>query len=165
MAAPLHPRDLRARVFDITGKLAGKNWHRKYLKRHNKTLKTSKLHHLDPKQAQNFNRTNVNGYFQLRAQIKKQYNGIPPEHNWNEDEKGNQMGGGRNGLGMKYIYAAEDKECYRQHSDNLELITILECVSAAGDIMPPYFVLKDGLHPDTRDPTFDGMGGQVSIHV
>ena len=69
------------------------------------------------------------------------------------------MGGGRSGLGMRCIYAAEDKECYRQHSDNLELVTILECANAAGDIMPPYFVLKDGLLPDPRDPAFDGMGG------
>ncbi|KIK93318.1 hypothetical protein PAXRUDRAFT_12726 [Paxillus rubicundulus Ve08.2h10] len=33
MATPLHPRDLCARAFKITGKLLGKNWHRKYLNR------------------------------------------------------------------------------------------------------------------------------------
>ncbi|KIK73607.1 hypothetical protein PAXRUDRAFT_836227 [Paxillus rubicundulus Ve08.2h10] len=55
MATPLHPRDLRARAFKITGKLPGKNWHQKYLNRHGETLKASKPRHLDPKQAQNFN--------------------------------------------------------------------------------------------------------------
>ena len=69
------------------------------------------------------------------------------------------MGGGRNGLGMRYIYATEDGECYCQHSDNLKLVTILECANAAGDIMPPYFVLKDGLLPVPWDPAFDRMEG------
>lgn len=159
MATPLHPRDLRAHVFDLTGKLPGTNWPQRYLKQNDNILKASKPCHLDPKRAQNFNPTNVKAYFQLRAQIEEQYDGIPPEHHWNEDEKGAQMGGGRNGLGMKFIYAAEAKERYRQHSDNLELVTILECANAAGNIMPPYFVLKEGLSPDPRDGIFDGMGG------
>lgn len=159
MATPFHPRDLRAHVFNITGTLPGANWPRKYIKQNEDTLRVSKPSHLDPKCAQNFNRTNIEGYFRLRAQIEEQYGGIPPEHHWNEDEKGAQMGGGRNGLGLKFIYAAEARECYRQHSDNLELVTVLECANAAGYIMPPYFVLKDGQIPDPRDSTFDRMGG------
>ena len=122
------------------------------------------MHHLldllsSIKRAQNFNRTNVEGYFRLRAQIEEQYGGIPPEHHWNEDEKGAQMGGGWNGSGMKFIFAAEAKERYRQHSDNLELVTVLECANATGNIVTPYFVLKDGRVPDPWDSTFDGMGG------
>jgi hypothetical protein len=38
------PRDLRAHVLEITGKLPGKDWHRNYLKRHNKTLKPRRRH-------------------------------------------------------------------------------------------------------------------------
>ena len=30
------------------------------------------------------------------------------------------------------------------HSDNLELVTIIECVSAAGDSVPPSFIFADG---------------------
>ena len=30
--------------------------------------------------------------------------GIPVKHNWNMDEKGNQVGGGWNGDGSKYIF-------------------------------------------------------------
>jgi hypothetical protein len=69
------------------------------------------------------------------------------------------MGGRQNGLGMKFIYATEAKEHYHQHSDNLELVTILECANAVGNIMPPYFVLKEGLSPNLQDGIFDGMGG------
>ena len=47
----------RPNVFEITGKLPGKNWHRNYLKQHGKTLKASKSHHLG------------DGYFRLRARI------------------------------------------------------------------------------------------------
>lgn len=41
------------------------------------------------------------------------------KHDWNEDEKGNQMGGWRNDLrsGVNYAVDPEDKE------DNLELVT------------------------------------------
>ena len=60
------------------------------------------------------------------------------------DEKGCQMSGGRQGSGMKFIFTAEDKEHYCLHSDNLELVTIIECVSIAGTMMLPAFILKDG---------------------
>ncbi|KIK74592.1 hypothetical protein PAXRUDRAFT_835942 [Paxillus rubicundulus Ve08.2h10] len=42
MATPLHPHDLCAHAFEITGKLPGKNWHQKYLNRHGEPLKASK---------------------------------------------------------------------------------------------------------------------------
>ncbi|KAG1840558.1 hypothetical protein F4604DRAFT_1598800, partial [Suillus subluteus] len=112
---------------------------------------------LDPKRAQNFNRTTVGNYFNMRKEVDDRYNKIPPEHNWNMDEKGNQMGGGRKGDGTKYIFWIEDKEQYRMHSDNLELVTILECVNAAGTAMPPFLVLSDGPVADHGD--IEGIGG------
>ncbi|KAG2049639.1 hypothetical protein BDR06DRAFT_853898, partial [Suillus hirtellus] len=59
---------------------------------------------------------------------------IPPEHHWNMDEKGNQMGGERKNAGMKFIFffSAEDSDQYWVHSDNIELVTIIECISTAG---------------------------------
>ena len=60
-------------ALEITGKLPGKGWRRTYIKRHDKTLKASepKPRHLVPKRTQNFNRTNVDGYFRLRAQVER----------------------------------------------------------------------------------------------
>ncbi|KIK45040.1 hypothetical protein CY34DRAFT_802009 [Suillus luteus UH-Slu-Lm8-n1] len=112
---------------------------------------------LDPKRAQNFNKKTVGDYFNMRKEVDNKYNKIPPEHNWNMDEKGNQMGGGRKGDGTKYIFWIEDKDRYRMHSDNLELVTILECVNAAGTAMPPFFVLSDGPVADHGD--IEGIGG------
>jgi hypothetical protein len=74
------------------------------------------------------------------------------------DEKGCQMGGGRGNTRMKYIYSEQTTDRYRIHSDNLELVTIIECVSAAGAKMPPWFVLTTGQIPDIRD-LVDKVGG------
>ena len=85
-ARPVHPRDLRARVNEISGRLPGKHWHRRYLARHKKSISTHKPRNLDPKRAQNFNKTTVEGYFTLRGDLDKKYNGIPAAHNWNMDD-------------------------------------------------------------------------------
>ncbi|KAG1731414.1 hypothetical protein EDB19DRAFT_1912534 [Suillus lakei] len=37
-ARPVHPRDLRAWVNKISGRLPGKHWHRRYLARHKKSI-------------------------------------------------------------------------------------------------------------------------------
>jgi hypothetical protein len=48
-------------------------------------------------------------------------------------------------------------------SDNLELVTIIESISAAGSSMPPAFVLSDGPVPDCCD--LEGIGWFiVSFH-
>ncbi|KAH9971972.1 hypothetical protein BGW80DRAFT_1141562, partial [Lactifluus volemus] len=48
----------------------------------------------------------------------------------------------------QWVYRFLNKDYYRQHSDNLELVTGLECGNAAGTMMKPYFVLKDGPLPN-----------------
>jgi len=94
----------------------------------------------------------------MQKKLDDDHNIIPPEHHWNMDEKGNQMGGGRKNSGTKFILSAEDSDQYRVHSDNLELVTIIECISAAGAKMPPWFVLSEGPAPDIRDLK-DKVGG------
>lgn len=42
------------------------------------------------------------------------------------------------------------------HSNNLELVTVMECISAAGAICPPLFILSDSPLSDTR--TVTGLG-------
>ncbi|KAG1902383.1 uncharacterized protein F5891DRAFT_919298, partial [Suillus fuscotomentosus] len=128
---PLHAHAFRTRVFEICHRRPGHNWVRHFICRH-PCLVMAKPRGLDPKRAQNFNRKTVGDYFNMRKEVDDRCNKIPPEHNWNMDEKGNQMGGGRKGDGTKYIFWIEDKERYCMYSDNLELVTILECVNAAG---------------------------------
>jgi len=66
------------------------------------------------------------------------------------DEKGCQFGGGRTNNQTHFLFSADAKERYRIKSDNLELATVIECVSAAGDSLPPSVILKDGPIPDLR---------------
>ena len=154
-ATPLHSTNLRARAFQISGKHPGKHWASRFIQ-HHPCLVSAKPRGLDPKRAQNFNRTVVAEYFGSRQQLEERYGGIPPEHHWNMDEKGCQMGGGRQGSGMKFIFASEDSKRYRLHSDNLELVSIIECVNAAGTAMPPAFILKDSPIADHSD--VEGIG-------
>ncbi|KIK77965.1 hypothetical protein PAXRUDRAFT_80268, partial [Paxillus rubicundulus Ve08.2h10] len=148
---------LHSCIFKICGKQPGKNWARCFIQ-HCPHLVSAKPHGLDPKRAQNFNRKTIEEYFQLRGEVEEKYNGIPPEHNWNMDEKGNQLGGGRKGSGMKFIFWTENKEHYCLHcdNDNLKLGSILECVNAAGTAMPPCFVMKEGPLADHSD--IEGIG-------
>jgi hypothetical protein len=42
------------------------------------------------------------------------------------------------------------KNYYRLQSNNLELATVLECVSATGGVAPTMFILRNGPQPDIR---------------
>ncbi|EGO26772.1 hypothetical protein SERLADRAFT_337707, partial [Serpula lacrymans var. lacrymans S7.9] len=114
----------------------GKHWHYRLIS-HNPSLVLRKPQKLDPKRAKNFNQTVVADYFAQRKQLNDMYGGIPPEHDWNMDEKGIQMGGGRKGDGTKYFYNRKQKGSYRISDNNLELVTVIECISAAGVLMRP----------------------------
>lgn len=71
------------------------------------------------------------------------------------DKKGIQMGGGRKGSGKSHIFLRSMKRRYRVSSDNLELVTIIECVSVAGGAVPPAFILSDGPEPDLHSVSDD----------
>ncbi len=56
------------------------------------------------------------------------------------DEKGCQRGGGRKRSAEKFFVPRNRRPCYRTKSDNLELVTIIECVNAEGSSIKPGFV-------------------------
>ncbi|KAH9913220.1 hypothetical protein B0H21DRAFT_713963 [Amylocystis lapponica] len=95
--------DVKARVFTLTGKTPGKNWHWKFEKRHLSLIR-AKPTGLDPKRAQNFNKSNVMDFFGKLKELSDSFDGIPPQNLWNMDEKGIQMGGGRKRKGNKFYY-------------------------------------------------------------
>ena len=66
------------------------------------------------------------------------------------DEKGCQFGGGRKNNQTQFLFSVSAKDHYCIQSDNLELATVIECVSAAGDSLPPSVILKDGSMPDLQ---------------
>ena len=55
-------------------------------------------------------------------------------------------------------FCIKAKDCYHIQSDNLELATVIECVSAAGDSILPTVILKDGSMPDLQAISEDSYG-------
>jgi len=122
---------------DLSGGKVGKNWVYRFLARHPE-LKLGKPSGLDPKRAQAFNETTVRDHFEQLA--KALYPGIKPSNLYNMDEKGCQRGGGRRIRNQKFIICNGKLVQYRVQSANLELITIIECVSADGAHIKPGFI-------------------------
>jgi hypothetical protein len=147
---PYDRQDLRAAVFDLCGKTPGKNWCKRFHERHADKLALAKASSLDPTQGKNFNRPTIQDYFQVITDIEKEHGEIPPEQKWNEDEKALQLGGGRKHGRRKFFFLKKRRNRYKLRNDNLELVTVLECVSAAGVAAPTSFVLKTGPFPDIR---------------
>jgi hypothetical protein len=163
---PLTREDLRIHAALIAGKELGeigRNWHVKFEERH-PHIRVAKATKLDPKRVKNFNKAAINDYFDKLEDIHAQFpDGIPPEHIWNMDEKGIQLGGGRKNLGKKFYFLHKQRNKYHIRSDNLELVTILECVSAAGAVVPPSFCLQTGRIPDIRHDLSDDEFGRYVI--
>lgn len=146
-ARPWSPQELCQHAEEISGKSIGKKWTQKFERRHPE-LRAARPAKLDPKRANNFNNPVVEDFFDELEGLHNWYGEIPPDHLWNEDEKGVQIGGGCKNSGKKFYFLRDQKNRYRLGSDNLELVTIMECVSAAGDVIPPSFVLSEGPEPD-----------------
>jgi hypothetical protein len=131
----------------LSGTIPGKNWHRRFEQRHLE-LSSSKPSNLDPKRAQNFNSTNVAGYFDLLKSVYDSFPTLPPEHIWNMDEKGLQLGGGRKRTKKYYhLKTLKKSKFYRVRSDNLELVTVIECTRKSSKIPASldFFCLPGGI--------------------
>ena len=124
----------------IDGKLPSKKWYKSFLKRHPK-LSDSRLQALDPKRARAFNPAIVDRFFSRFAGFVAEHD-IPPEHIWNMDEKGLQLNGGRKGDRTKYLVERKTAMNYKSQSDDIRMVTVIECVSTEGNRVPPTFIFK-----------------------
>ncbi|KIO11372.1 hypothetical protein M404DRAFT_127756 [Pisolithus tinctorius Marx 270] len=96
---------------------------------------------LDPQHGQSFNQTVVDNHFKLLQQVIKEKE-IPWENIYNMDEKGCQWGGGQKSSPEKYFIPCGWFLKYKIHSGKLELVTIIECVSADSSSIAPGFVFS-----------------------
>ncbi|KAJ3765278.1 hypothetical protein FB446DRAFT_655506 [Lentinula raphanica] len=115
----------------VSEKSVSDSWIRRFRIRHCQVVKTARGSGLDPKRAQVFNSHTVNAYFNELGKVLKEQE-VPWENIYNMDEKGVQMGGGRKNSQRKYFFARKDNKMYHQHSDDLQLITIIDCICADG---------------------------------
>jgi hypothetical protein len=68
------------------------------------------------------------------------------------DEKGIQFRGGRKHSKKYYhLRSLKKSKFYYIHSDNLKLMTVIECISLFGLSIPPFFVLSSGPLPSLPD--------------
>ncbi|KAF8582459.1 CENP-B protein, partial [Ramaria rubella] len=74
--------------------------------------------------------------------------GIPPKNIYNEDEKGVQLGGGRKGLGMQFIFPRGMKKKVFKWANTLQLVTVLEAVSTDGMAVLVLLVLPGSKEPN-----------------
>lgn len=150
---PVDKRTVLDLVKQITGAPRPPNdkWVYRFLQRH-PGVKLGKPSGLDPKRAQAFNRTVVEDHFKQLEAIINEFN-IPWSQIYNMDEKGIQRGGGRRLQNIKYFVPRGQRTNYKLRSANLELVTIIECVSADGGNILPGFVFagKEFLRDWFRD--------------
>lgn len=137
---PVCKRTIKKRVEFLCGKKPSRGWVYRFLERHPEIV-LSKPSGLDPKRARAFNRPSVQKYFNEFKNIVNNLC-IPTENIYNMDEKGCQRGGGKKGTSRKYFYSRIARAKYKYRSANLELIMIIECISADGKDLWPGFVFE-----------------------
>ncbi|EGN93341.1 hypothetical protein SERLA73DRAFT_64001, partial [Serpula lacrymans var. lacrymans S7.3] len=86
-----------------------------------------------------FNRNIVQDFFEKLDKVLKE-NEIPWENVYNMDEKGIQLGGGRKSNGHHFFFSRDGRQNYKIHGGTLELVTVIECISAVSSSIPPKFI-------------------------
>lgn len=141
IGSPLDRSTIRPMVLRLSGSTPGSHWLRRFLGRHTSEIRFTRAQSLDPKRARSFNRPSVDRYFEKLLDVVVKYD-IPFENIYNMDEKGCQLGGGRKQRRRKHIFSKSSKARYRIRDGNLELVTVVECVSANGFALKPYVIFK-----------------------
>lgn len=137
---PLTRTTVGSSIYEISGKQPSLSYIDRYISK-NEHLVMRKPTGIDPKRAQAFNWPSVEHHFQLLQSAVKE-NNIPPSNWYNMDEKGIQISGGRKGSSRKFICGRKQRASIRLRSSNLELVTVVECISANGEALPPSFILS-----------------------
>ena len=78
----------------------------------------------------------VAGFYDVLEAVVGEFN-IQPEHTWNMDEKGMQLG-----LGLKVaaIIDRDQSSVYSVEDGNCELVTIIEAICANGMVLIPLVI-------------------------
>ena len=107
-------------------------------------IRLQKASGIPPKWAQSFNFNAVNKLFEILDVVMKQY-GIPWSLVLNTDEKGLQTGSQKINQ-KKCLVPLKTPNTVKIQSDNLQLVTIIECVTAEGVVFDPAFVFPGEGH-------------------
>jgi hypothetical protein len=96
----------------------------------------------ESKRADALSKSNTDSFFELLAEAKK---GIDPDCIWNCDEKGIVENGGS--FRRRVIVGSDQKDPKITGDESRKMVTILECISAVGHVIPP-LVIHQGAEKD-----------------
>ena len=122
----------------------GINWIQKFLSRHPELASTFSQP-LNKKRAVMPDEEKVNSWFRFYLEVLEQY-GFRPEDVYSMEEKGFAMVV----QGKLRVVCSE----HEQHG-NLEWMSLIECTSAEGEILKPWFVFKGQVHQNVWYTTFE----------
>ena len=111
-------------------------------------LSDAHLQALDPKHTRTFNQKTVDDHFTKLADFLEEHD-IPAKHIRNMDEKGIQLNSGQKGDRTKYLIDRNSPVNYKSQSDDIQMVTIIECISTEGARVDPTFIFK-GTHVQKR---------------
>lgn len=114
----------------------GKHWMEGFLRR-NPEVRTVRGKPIDSRRLNGATINVIKDFFQL--QQLPDVKDIPGEHRYNMDETGILEGRGSNGLVLGH---AEKKAIIKKQPGSRCWTTILECISATGQILPPLVIFK-----------------------
>jgi len=141
-ACGLDKDELRIEASRLAGRTVGVNWVDRFRKRHSDKIDFSRPHLLDIKRGKALNPAAVKKHFDLLEQLMSEHD-FPPENIYNMDEKGIQLGGGRGKRPRKVIKFVRTKSVRRiSTAENMELVTVVECIAADGGALRPTMILK-----------------------
>ena len=134
-------------------------WWDSFFKQHPE-VKLRKASGIPPKRAQAFNFTAVNELFKIVDTIMKFHN-VPWRLLLNTDKKGLQSGS-RKVDQKKCLVPSEAPNTIKLQSNNLQLVTVIECVTAEGVAFDPAFVFPGEGH---FNAWYDIPGFEDSRHM
>ncbi|CAK5283406.1 unnamed protein product [Mycena citricolor] len=155
---PLTVEMINAYAGQIAGKELGKTWGRRFLVRHKDALKVKNAASLEECRAKSLTRPVVHKYFEMLSRVIQEFN-IKPKHIYNMDEKGIQLGmAGR----LQVVVDRDQRNVQAIANGNRELVTIIECVSADGEVLCPSVVFQ-GLRRDNRWGANNPCNASISL--
>lgn len=122
---------------EISGQHIGGSWPKWFLK-HHPDLRMKKTVGLDKACAKALNQTVVNEFFNMLADVIKEYS-ILPGNLYNMDEKGIQLGIGAR---ITAMIDQDQKAVYSLEDGNRELMTIIEAICTDGSVLHPSVIFQ-----------------------
>ena len=116
--------------------ILGENWTDRFLSRHD-SIKTKRNKRIDIRRINGATKETITTWF--NTIVLPLLKGIDPRHLSNMDEMGVMEGQGINGL---CVGKAETNEAKSKFPENRVWITLIECVTAAGQSLPPLVIFK-----------------------